>query len=177
MTNPTSEQSSREQEREQFEVDAYTYDFDLERFQCAAPEPWSEYKAQDTGHRWAGWLARAERESAQPGYMQAIELAELFHQTYEELAPSFGYETRPETREFKHDSPNGALMVEVMRRLRPTLSGQTAESGEAPDAQLCEFYQVSTFSDLVATMERHIEKLQAKLPRNDQPAFTRVREG
>lgn len=63
ITNPTTEQRSREQEREQFEVDAYTYDFDLERFKCAAPEPWSEYKAQDTGHRWAGWLARAERSA------------------------------------------------------------------------------------------------------------------
>lgn len=69
-----------------------------------------------------------------------------------------------------------AFVADIINELS-TLSGQTAESGEAPDAQLCEFYQVSTFSDLVATMERHIEKLQAKLPRNDQPAFTRVREG
>jgi len=50
-----------------------------------------------------------------------LDLAGLFHETYERLAPSFGYTTRPETREFDPDSPNGRLMIavsgEVLRKL------------------------------------------------------------
>ena len=40
-----------------FEADAAQYDFNLTRRQCAAPEPWSEYANEATGHRWGGWLA------------------------------------------------------------------------------------------------------------------------
>jgi len=43
----------------------------------------------------------------------ALELAVLFHQTYERLAPSFGYETRTDTRQFDPESKNGRLMVAV----------------------------------------------------------------
>ena len=39
------------------------------------------------------------------------------------------------------------------------------------------FYSVQTDAELIAAQARHIERLQAKLPSNDQPAFTRVREG
>ena len=48
---------------------------------------------------------------------------------------------------------------------------------EAPHSDLMKFYSVDNLSALVEAQHRHIEKLQAKLPRNDQPAFTRVREG
>ena len=47
----------------------------------------------------------------------ALALAEQFHNTYERLAPSFGYETRPETREFNPQTPNGRLMVAVCREI------------------------------------------------------------
>ena len=47
---------AREIERDNFEEDAKQYDFDLTRYECAAPEPWSEYASEATGHRWAGWL-------------------------------------------------------------------------------------------------------------------------
>jgi hypothetical protein len=40
-------------------------------------------------------------------------LAVMFHDTYERLAPQFGYETRPETRQFDPNSPNGRLMIAV----------------------------------------------------------------
>jgi hypothetical protein len=43
--------------------------------------------------------------------VDALSLATLFHETYERLAPSFGYVTRPETREFNATSDNGKLMV------------------------------------------------------------------
>lgn len=37
------------------------------------------------------------------------ELARLFHDTYERLAPQFGYDTREDTKEFDPTSPNGKL--------------------------------------------------------------------
>lgn len=52
---------------------------------------------------------------------QARALAEFFHETYETLAPSFGYTTRPDTRALDFNSPNGQLMAavcgEVLRHL------------------------------------------------------------
>lgn len=55
--------------------------------------------------------------------MTPLELATLFHETYERLAPDFGYTTRPETRAFNPETPNGRLMVavcaEIMGKLRP----------------------------------------------------------
>jgi hypothetical protein len=44
---------------------------------------------------------------------EAAELALIFHNTYEKLAPSFGYETRQDTKEFDFKSNNGRLMVTV----------------------------------------------------------------
>ena len=48
-------------------------------------------------------------------------LAKLFHETYEHLAPEFGYETRKETArgwdEIPDDSPNKRLMIAVCREI------------------------------------------------------------
>lgn len=44
---------------------------------------------------------------------EAIKWAILFHNKYEELAPSFGYETRADTKAFDLKSKNGKLMTEV----------------------------------------------------------------
>jgi hypothetical protein len=44
-------------------------------------------------------------------------LAERFHEAYERLAPSFGYETRKETRQFDPTTPNGRLMIAVCGEL------------------------------------------------------------
>jgi hypothetical protein len=65
-----------------------------------------------------------------------------------------------------------ALGVEVEIAATPT-----AEPVGEPDPQLCKFYQVKTYPELVAAQAHHIEKLQAKLPplRNEQPG--KVREG
>lgn len=43
--------------------------------------------------------------------MKPLELANLFHEAYERLAPEFGYETREETRVFDPNSANGRLMI------------------------------------------------------------------
>lgn len=40
-------------------------------------------------------------------------LARRFHELYEQLAPSFGYVTREDTRQFDPDSQNGRLMIAV----------------------------------------------------------------
>jgi len=57
--------------------------------------------------------------------MTNLELAILFHETYERLAPSFGYETRSDTKLFDPESKNGLLMVavcgEVLDRVRSVL--------------------------------------------------------
>jgi hypothetical protein len=44
-------------------------------------------------------------------------LAVLFHDTYEKLAPAFGYETRFETKHFDSKSPNGQLMIAVCQNV------------------------------------------------------------
>jgi len=45
--------------------------------------------------------------------MTGEELARKFHETYERLAPEYGYETRKDTKEFDAESPNGKLMIAV----------------------------------------------------------------
>jgi hypothetical protein len=53
--------------------------------------------------------------------MDALKLAILFHETYERLAPSFGYETRDDTKKFDETSKNGRLMVAVCGEILSTL--------------------------------------------------------
>ena len=49
--------------------------------------------------------------------MTDLELAIKFHDTYERLAPQFGYETRKDTKIFDPDSANGKLMIAVCGEL------------------------------------------------------------
>jgi hypothetical protein len=55
----------------------------------------------------------AGEEPQESEEMSATELAVFVHDTYERLAPEFGYETRPDTRAFDTGSPNGRLMIAV----------------------------------------------------------------
>lgn len=48
---------------------------------------------------------------------EAVELAILFHNTYERLAPIFGYETREDTKSFDINTPNGKLMISVCKEI------------------------------------------------------------
>lgn len=43
--------------------------------------------------------------------MGAKELAKIFHNVYEKLAPIYGYKTREDTKEFDENTPNGKLMI------------------------------------------------------------------
>lgn len=49
--------------------------------------------------------------------IQAEKLARKFHEAYENLAPSFGYKAREETRQFNPESSNGKLMIAVCGRI------------------------------------------------------------
>jgi hypothetical protein len=49
--------------------------------------------------------------------VNALEIATKFHEAYERLAPSFGYETRKETRAFDANTPNGRLMQAVCQEI------------------------------------------------------------
>lgn len=58
----------------------------------------------------------------------AERLARQFHEAYERLAPSFGYETRSETRDFDPSTPNGKLMIAVCASL--ATQPATSQEGE-----------------------------------------------
>lgn len=70
---------------------------------------------------------------AEVAELNAEQLANLFHETYESLAPSYGYETRPETKVFNPESPNGKLMIavctEVLKALTATEPKPLDDSG------------------------------------------------
>ena len=51
-------------------------------------------------------------------------LARKFHETYERLAPQFGYSTRKETKEFDPQSSNGKLMIAVCSEIRADLAAE-----------------------------------------------------
>jgi hypothetical protein len=60
----------------------------------------------------------AQSPAVEPAQVEQGEcLARKFHNLYEELAPQFGYETRPDTKGFDPTSPNGKLMIAVCSRL------------------------------------------------------------
>ena len=48
---------------------------------------------------------------------EEVELAILFHNTYERLAPSFGYQTRIDTKSFDTNTSNGMLMIAVCKEI------------------------------------------------------------
>ena len=93
-----------------------------------------EWKAgYDRANEALGALRLAKSEEGTDGepieLPNPIWLAKFLHDTYERLAPQYGYETRPETRTFDHESPNGRLMAAVCEELRKTLGAAPAASG------------------------------------------------
>ena len=71
-------------------------------------------------------------ETARTTDEAALALAVRFHEAYERLAPSFGYETRTGTRQFDSTTTNGRLMLAVCAELGAprTMAAQPAV-GEA----------------------------------------------
>lgn len=75
-------------------------------------------------------LTAAEARAQAAVTATPTELAMLFNETYERLAPEFGYTTREETREFDPGSPNGRLMIavcdELLHTVNPTATAAAA---------------------------------------------------
>jgi hypothetical protein len=70
--------------------------------------------------------------------MTAEKFAKLFHDTYEQLAPEFGYETRNDTKDFDSLSKNGRLMIAVCESvMMPALDDARREQAEK-DARILE---------------------------------------
>lgn len=65
---------------------------------------------------------------------KAMEAAIKFHETYERLAPQFGYETRPDTKAFDAESPNGKLMIAVCGEVLTDYAAATANNGGLREA-------------------------------------------
>jgi len=62
--------------------------------------------------------------------IKAEEIAELFHNTYESLAPAYGYETRQDTKNFDPNSPNGKLMIAVSKVVSTRIYNQVIDRVE-----------------------------------------------
>jgi hypothetical protein len=87
------------------------------------------------------------------------EVARLFHETYERLAPSFGYETNKHTRTFFPLSTNGQLMIATCGIVRRAIE-QAAVAAErerllvvADQIQLA----LEWYSDEACALARHLQ--------------------
>ncbi len=65
------------------------------------------------------------------------------------------------------------LVIKTIAAIKQALAAPVQE----PDEVLLKFYDAKDYPGLVAEMERHIERLQAKLPKTPPFAHQRVREG
>lgn len=61
--------------------------------------------------------------------VNALDIAKKFHEAYERLAPSFGYETRTETRAFDPETPNGRLMIAVCQEVGDQIENSAFHAG------------------------------------------------
>lgn len=68
----------------------------------------------------------------------ALKVAQDFHDTYERLAPQFGYETRKDTKKFDAESPNGRLMVAVCGQVLERANAELRQEVERITAQLAD---------------------------------------
>lgn len=68
-----------------------------------------------------------ERIGAAVNSIAPFDLAIRFHEIYERLSSSFGYETRKATRCFEPDSPNGRLMIATCREILTYLASRKGE--------------------------------------------------
>lgn len=81
-------------------------------------------------------------------------LAKQFHETYERLAPEFGYATREDTKHFNPDSANGKLMIAVCAALSVGQQERTAD-----EASNLWFGQQAPKGGEVETLENDIRGL------------------
>jgi len=75
-------------------------------------------------------MAEARPPAPQSVELAALDLARRFHETYERLAPQFGYATCDDTKAFDPQSPNGKLIIAVCGEIAQALAPQQAADGE-----------------------------------------------
>lgn len=88
-------------------------------------------------------------------YTNSKELAEKFHNLYERLAPSYGYETRLDTRVFDPESKNGQLMIAVCSSIIQDMTEQEAinqDGEEVMDEFEAYFGNPQTTKEVFATL-------------------------
>ncbi len=61
----------------------------------------------------------------------AQQLARLFYETYERMAPDFGYTTNKATRKFNPASPNAKLMVAVAQEILDSIINERGQNHES----------------------------------------------
>jgi hypothetical protein len=107
-------------------------------------------------------------------------LARRFHETYERLAPSFGYETRTETRQFDPTTPNGRLMIAVCSELalEQALTQQRGDSLADAAREIDDHWEAPRDSDgTIAIPIRRLHKLRDALnATTPQPGAEALRE-
>jgi hypothetical protein len=111
--------------------------------------------------QWQAALAAAP--SPEPGNIPANDpatLARVFHETYERLAPQYGYETRADTKAFDPESPNGRLMTHVCAEI------SNAIFAPAPEPARWTQEQIDVMNE---SAERNLKKMRAS-PMADSPA-------
>jgi hypothetical protein len=102
--------------------------------------------------------------------MAPEQMARLFHDAYERLAPQFGYETRKGTRAFDPSTPNGKLMIATCAEVLAAAPSPApvAKIEEPMDEPRREDYALDSlyFDDL----RRYIDSLRAALVESENRA-------
>jgi hypothetical protein len=95
-----------------------------------------------------------------------VKWAILFHETYERLAPKFGYETRKEYRDFDSASNNGQLMIAVCSEVIPA-----AQAAMLHEVERWHNAYITAHNQAMANGEKY-QDCQAKLKRYED-AFSK----
>jgi hypothetical protein len=93
-----------------------------------------------------------------------VKWAILFHETYERLAPKFGYETRKEYRDFDSSSNNGQLMIAVCSEVIPAAqAAMRPEIDEVVQGRRNAIALNLRYASDIAELNRKLTDCQAKL--------------
>lgn len=74
-------------------------------------------------------LRRQNQRLTELDKVSAHDLARRFHETYEKLAPEYGYNIRKETKSWDQYSPNGMLMQAVITEVMGPVLAQAKNNG------------------------------------------------
>jgi len=87
-------------------------------------------------------------------------IARLFHDTYERLAPEFGYETREDTKVFDPESKNGKLMIAVCAEIEKLIQKENLDlHTEKMEVGICLNCQIEINVNYEYCEKCHINKL------------------